>query len=630
MMKGLFFTLLLGFLCLPVFLWAQPDSVRFGVTLSEHPRLLLQKGEEQQLLKVIQADSSLTKIHQLIINQCDSLLLTRRTALGSVIAQRFQHRHVREALRRLFVLSYAWRLTGKEAYFARAKHELWLTLILAQWNREKLDDVAEITVATSLAYDWLYSNLSPTERTFVQNTIAEKGLLAIQAPRKSSWAPPTDTHKQMASTALAYGALAIYESQPLLAHQCLNQAIRSTDQLLTLYAPDGAYPYGYSAWSDATSFTALLISALQKEFKADFGLLKPAGFVNTGVYGLQMRAPSGQCFNYGESTPVTSVQPSLFWLARHPNNQQLGAWERNWLLNQPVDNWKNEALLPAILLWSYDQTWSLPSEQPARVWVGNGLMPVASLRSSWADPHALFLGLKGGSASLRGAQMDVGSFIVEAQGERWGIDLGEQNIDSLVTAGVDMHDTGPNAARWLVFRNSNGAHNTLATNYLPQSTSGYAPIISSSEQPSFLNAITDLKEIYSEALVSAKRGVAIIDNQYMVVQDEVETGEKETVLRWAMVTAAQVQIINDNQVLLQQSDKRLGLVVDSAAEVKIQTWSTGPRYEYDSTNPGTLLVGFEAKIPANTKQSWRVRLIPGSNSPASTTTFIPLAEWPHN
>ncbi|WP_080059232.1 heparinase II/III domain-containing protein [Spirosoma aerolatum] len=629
-MKASVPVLLIWILLCPLLLLAQPDSISLGVTLSDHPRLLLPKAEEQLLLKAIQSDSTLARIHQGLIAQCDSLVPIRRTALSALRVERFQDRDVREALRRLFVLSYGWRLTGKETYFQRAKSELWHTLILAQWNRERLDVVAQITVATSLAFDWLYPNLTPKERIFVQKTIAEKGLQAIMAPSDSSWTPPTDTQKQMANTALAYGALAIYESKLLLAHACLNQAIRSTDQLLALYAPHGAYPYGYSAWSDATNFTALLISALQKEFKTDFGLLKPTGFVNTSAYGLQMRAPSGRCFNYGESSLAAPVQPSLFWLARLPNTHEFGAWERNWFSNQPVASWQHEALLPAILLWSYDQTWTKPLQPPTKVWFDNGAMPVASLRSSWSDPQPLFIGLKAGSPSLRGAHMDVGSFIIEAQGERWGIDLGYQNTDSLVLAGTNMHDTGPNAARWLVFRNSNMAHSTLTANYLPQSTSGYASIISSSDQPSFLNAVTDLKELYPDLLVSAKRGVAIIDNQYLLVQDEVETGEKETILRWAMVTAAQIQVIDDQQIVLQQSGKQLGLVVDSSVKVKMQTWSTGPRYEYDSTNAGTLLIGFEVKVPPHTKQSWRVRLLPGTNGLGAPSSIIPLSDWPHN
>ncbi len=299
---------------------APMDSISAAVTISEHPRILLCQGEEQALLQVIQSDSSLRLVHNLLLSQCDSLLLIKRTALSSMRVGRMQHSDVREALRRLFALAYGWRLTGRPDYFDRAKQELWMVLIVFS-NPEQVEHLAEITTAASLAYDWLYVNLSTRERDFAQKTILQKGIEAALAPRDSSWSVPTDYQKQVINTGLVFGTLAIYETQPDLARSILNRSIRSTRQLLSLYEPDGAYPYGYSAWSYATSFTALLISALQTGFKTDFGLLDQPGFLKTASYGLHMRAPSGNCFNYGETVLEAPLQPVQFWLASQADNQ---------------------------------------------------------------------------------------------------------------------------------------------------------------------------------------------------------------------------------------------------------------------------------------------------------------------
>jgi hypothetical protein len=605
------------------------DSIRADVTISEHPRLLLPQGEQLALQQAVQADTNLRLIHQLILTQCDSLLLTRRSALSGLQVGRIQHSQVREALRRLFALAYGWRLTGRQAYFDRAKFELWQVLMLTHWNPERVEDLAEITTAASLAYDWLYTHFSLKDRSFVQKTILKKGLEAALAPRNRNWLVPTDYQQQVANTGLVYGALAIYETQPDLARLILNRSIQSTRQLLTLYEPDGAYPYGYSAWNYATSFTTLLISALQKEFNTDFGLLSQPGFLKTTAYGLHMRAPSGNCFNYGEADLEASLQPAQFWFAHQPGNPWAGGQERKWLVSGVQRYGPPEALLPAILIWSVNQTGRVPAQAPSRVWVGRGPTPVALLRSSWTDSSALFIGLKGGTASLSGAQMDAGSFVVEAQGVRWAIDLGWQNTDSLRLSGLAMQETGQNSPRWLVFRNSNMSHNTLVANYGPQLVQGYAPIVSSSNQDSFLSAITDLGELYEESLVSAKRGVAILEGRSLLIQDEVETASKETVLRWAMVTGAQVEVIDSHRVVLHQSGKQMLVTVDADSGLTMRTWSTGPRYEYDSTNPGTLLVGFETTIPPQTKRSWRVRLVPGGGPVEAISPILSLSQWPH-
>ncbi|RRB01133.1 heparinase II/III domain-containing protein [Larkinella rosea] len=607
---------------------AQLDSIRATATLSEHPRILLSQGEVQALQQAIQSDTSLGLVHQLLLAQCDSILLSKRSALSPTRVGRIQHSDVREALRRLFALSYGWRLTGRQAYFDRAKHELWMVLIV-YWHREQVEHLAEITTAASLAYDWLYSNLSPRDRDFVQKTIIKKGLEAAFIPRDSSWTVPTDYQKQVVNTGLVFGALAIYETQPELARSILNRSIRSTRQLLTHYEPDGAYPYGYSAWSYATSFTALLISALQNEFKTDFGLLAQTGFLKTAAYGLHMRAPSGNCFNYGKADLEAPLQPVQFWLAHRAENQWAGWKERNWLVSKKANAWQKEALLPALLIWSYRQPLTGNSQPPGQVWVGRGKAPIALLRSSWHDSTALFMGLKAGTPSLADAHMDVGSFVVESQGVRWAIDLGPQNMDSLQLAGVDMQQTNQNAPRWLVYRNSTMGHNTLVANYGAQLVNGFAPISSHSNQPAFLNAITDLTSLYADDLVSARRGVAIRNGRSMLVQDEVETGSKETVMRWAFVTGAEVERIDSHRAILSQSGKKLLVALDPGSGLTLRTWSTGPRYEHDSVNPGTMQVGFETTIPPGTKRSWKVEFIPEIVSLEAVSPMVPLAQWPH-
>lgn len=57
-------------------------------------------------------------------------------------------------------------------------------------------------------------------------------------------------------------------------------------------------------------------------------------------------------------------------------------------------------------------------------WSEGGAQPQAVLRSSWNDKRATYVGIKAGSANNGHGHMDIGSFILEANGVRWAVDLG--------------------------------------------------------------------------------------------------------------------------------------------------------------------------------------------------------------
>src|SRR4030042_5412969 len=155
------------------------------------------------------------------------------------------------------------------------------------------------------------------------------------------------------------------------------------------------------------------------------------------------------------------------------------------------------------------------------IWVGQGENPVAIMRTSWTDPDAIYAGLKTGSPSVNHGHMDAGSFIMDAKGERWVMDFGMQDYNSLESAGVNLWNMGQTSTRWDVFRYNNLAHNTLTINNQYQKVTGKATVISYSGQADLLNAVTDMSSVYAGYLKKAIRGLAIVDNQYVMVRDEI-------------------------------------------------------------------------------------------------------------
>ncbi|WP_332369680.1 heparinase II/III domain-containing protein [Spirosoma telluris] len=180
-----------------------------------------------------------------------------------------------------------------------------------------------------------------------------------------------------------------------------------------------------------------------------------------------------------------------------------------------------------------------------------------------------------------------------------------------------------------MFRYNNFVHNTLTINNGLQRVAGKAAITSYSTTPQFMNATTDLTDVYKESLAKLNRGIAIIDKAQVIVRDEFETLSTETTVRWTMLTSATVSLPGGNKAELTRDGKKLILQVDEPARIELKTWPTNPPHDYDAPNPGTTLVGFEVTLPANAKTALTVRLIPENAANKVQQKVRPLLQWPH-
>jgi hypothetical protein len=263
------------------------------------------------------------------------------------------------------------------------------------------------------------------------------------------------------------------------------------------------------------------------------------------------------------------------------------------------------------------------------IWVGKGRNPVALMRSSWTDPKAIYVGFKAGTARAGHGHMDAGSFIMEADGVRWASDFGGDNYNAIESKGIGMElwNDSQQSRRWQVFRYNNMAHNTLTVNNQLHRADGYADILSWSSNTGFMNAVADLSKVFEGQLSHSLRGVAIVDGQYVTVRDEITATDRETTVRWTLLTTTDAKITGKNTIELKKDGKKLKIEVAEPAGVTMKTWPTLPPNDYEAQNRGTVLVGFEVKVPAGTSTALTVKLIP--QSAKKTSTKIPeLKDWP--
>lgn len=339
-----------------------------------------------------------------------------------------------------------------------------------------------------------------------------------------------------------------------------------------------------------------------------------------------MIAPSGKSFNWSDNGANANLSPAMFWFADKKGDASVLYSEKQFLDIADFSKFKNIRELPAIMLWAKDiklKDIKVPSE---KFWMGQGLNPIAMMRTSWTDKNAIYLGFKSGSPSVNHGHMDVGSFVMEADGVRWASDPGMQNYESLESKGMKIFGRDQQAQRWTVYRMNNNSHNVITIDDQFQQVKGYAKIDKSSDKKDFMFVVSDITAVYEGQMKKVVRGAAVKNEKYVVIRDEVETLGKDTKFKWAMFTPAEVEI-GDNSAVLTANGKKMYLKVKGPANIEIKTWSTAPTTDYDAPNNGTVMIGFECVLPADSKESFEILLIPEKSVNKADFLSKELNKW---
>jgi hypothetical protein len=584
-----------------------------------HPRLFLPAGGEAALRRQIAADPLMRKAHAGLVREADRQLTTKpveRVLIGRRLLDKS-----RTALSRVLHLGLAWRLTGERKYLDRARAELTAAAQFADWNPKHFLDVAEMTTAVAVGYDWFYPALDEPTRVLLRTAIVEKGLKPSLTA--NAWTRATNNWNQVCNAGITAGALAVAESEPALAAQLIARAINTVPVSMHEYSPDGAYPEGPGYWAYGTTFNVILVSALESVFGTDFGLSEQPGFLATADYFLHVTGPSGYYFNYSDcGRGGQSLAPAMFWFANRRKEPHL-LWGEVAKFEETARrdmSRSQDRTYPMMLLWMSGAP-AQRVEPRALSWTGHGTTPVAFHRSSWKD-DASYVALKGGSPSANHAHMDIGAFVMDADGVRWADDLGMQDYNSLESKGVNLWGRAQDGQRWTVFRLGTSAHNVLMVDGQQQRVDGNAPIVVAKQG----RTVVDAASVYKGQLAAARRGVVLQPDRSVRVQDEFTTLGRPATVRWAMVTRAEVRLEAAGATLVQEG-KKLGFRVLEPAKAKVRIYPTDPPpTALDARNEGTRMIGFEATVPANQAQRFVVELVPHS-ARAADAAIVPLAQW---
>ncbi|MFC2089370.1 heparinase II/III family protein [Bacteroidota bacterium] len=576
-------------------------------SLNDHPRLIITndivqyintKGNPANELRGI----FLETCDEMLEMECPEYLLEGRRLLGVS----------RTYLKRISYLSLAYRLTGKMEYLWKSEELMLASAEFPNWNPSHFLDVAEMTMALAIGYDWLFDELSPDKRRQILDAIIEMGLKP-SADQDHFWINARHNWNQVCHAGMAFGAWAVYEDAPELAKEIISRAEENIRIPEREYLPDGVYFEGPSYWTYGTSFNALFISAwegIHRDKTYDMN----EGFLNSGSYFLHVHGPAGS-YNYSDGRSGFGLSPAAFWFAQKTMNPELLFYQAKDIEDLKDGNRQisprglGDRLFPFILIWLSD-TDKKPDPPSELVWTGHGEQPLSLNRSSWSE-DAIYLGIKGGSPSLNHAHMDVGSFIMDALGERWAIDLGSHDYNSLESQGIEIWDSEQNGERWSVFRYTNYSHNTLVIDDKYQQVDSHAPIVESFSSPEKKGAIIDISEAYSASVEEVLRSAFIINNSYVVVQDKIRNNKKKSSVRWAMVVPDNVSVINSRTAVIEKNGKHSTFHIRAPENSEIKLYTTTPGNDFEDDNPGTVLLGFETQFQRYEEILLEVLLVPG-------------------
>lgn len=525
-----------------------------------HPRLIAGAADFERVRSLIRSDERARSLYIDLVEEARALAKAPAVEYKIVGPRLLQQS--RTALQRIYALALLWQLDRKPEHLARAWRELQSAGNFPDWNPSHFLDTAEMTHAFAIAYDWLYDGLTAEQREWIRQAIIRKGLApALDVyVRERGWHTVTHNWNQVCNGGIGMGALAIADTDPILATKVLTEALRSIPRAMASYAPDGGWNEGPGYWDYATRYNVYFLAALESALGSDFGLSALPGFDRAGHFRVYFSSPVGQTFNYADASAALNPSAPMYWLARR-FGQPVYAWQDHTLREARRRTPRADALA---LLWFRPESTS-PSKA---AWPLDALytgVQTVFFRSSWDDPDAIFLAAKGGDNKANHSHLDLGTFVLDALGVRWAEDLGGDDYNLPAYFGNQ---------RWTYYRLRTESHNTVLIDNENQDPKSQASILSHDFRDPESSIRFDLTAAYPTKLSRFHRTVALRDRRTAVITDEIEAPRPVEAL-WGMLTSAEVTL-DGRKATLRKSDKRL------TAEIR---QPNGARFEVLSAQP---------------------------------------------
>lgn len=526
-----------------------------------HPRLLADAVRFEQVRGLVQSDPRAKAWFASVVKQADKIMGEPVVSYDIPDGKRLLAVS-RRLVNRVYALGLVWQVTRNPKVLDRAWQELSAAAGFPDWNPSHFLDTAEMTAGMAIGYDWLYHDLTTEQRQTLRSAIIkhglEPGMLSYEGKENGWWVRAHNNWNQVCNGGMIAGALAIAEEEPELAATVVRNAVESLPLAMRNFGPDGGWFEGPGYWGYAMMYNALAIACLDSALGTDFGLSRIEGFDRAADFYIQMAGATGKSFNYADANPSDVQHSSLFWLAGKFNRSDWASYQAHH--GKP----SAESLLwyePALIT---NEVTALPNLAHFRE------VEVASARTRWQDERALFIGVKAGRNGVNHDNLDLGSFIFEALGERWIIDLGPDDYNLPAYFGQN---------RYTYYRMRAEGHNTLVINpgrNQPDQDAKAMCTLIAREADSVSTITTDLTPAYAgHGATHVQRAFTLAENA-LTLTDAVELdGAGEA--WWFFHTVAAVTVDEGGRsAVLAIEKKRLRVHMESPADARLVVMDARP------------------------------------------------------
>ena len=165
-----------------------------------HPRLLMTKADEASIKASVKGNGFWRQVDSLLMKAANGALSL--PAPQRIVTGRRLLDVSRETLRRVLLLGYAFRMTGDSRYAQRAEQELLSVSAFSDWNPSHYLDVAEMTTAVAVGYDWLFDIMSNDTKETIRKAIINKGLKPSFDAQCNGWLQKENNWNQVCNSAI--------------------------------------------------------------------------------------------------------------------------------------------------------------------------------------------------------------------------------------------------------------------------------------------------------------------------------------------------------------------------------------------------------------------------------------------
>jgi hypothetical protein len=551
----------------------------------EHPRILATDSTFQMIKDNLNTDAYIKLGHQSAIAAADALLNTPVIAYAMTenpIASQRNLVNDYQVPDYMMKLGYAYQMTGDSKYAERAWLEAQNIMNYPDWGNKHQGQflgTSQLAFGMAIAYDWFYEYWTDEQKKQMRDKIIQNVLrpgmmfFSIHGLESSGIAFYMQTEignwNQVPNAGMLTAALAIFDEEQELAARVIENTTRSLEWGTKIYEPDGAYEEGVGYWAYGTGFMINAFSSLKNTAGTLFGLDEAPGLTETPLFLMYFRGPGG-AFNYGDANEDAKTAPTdadMHWFATHYDDQDI------YTARMYTPAQRATATIKDLVYYEpgrFTVDFSFPLD--AYFEGSDNSVGSATFRSSFADSNATFLGFHAGTNNIDGHPMyDAGSFILDALGQRWALDVGDGRRDG--TSYFSMSGTQ-------FYRKRTEGHNTIVINPdagVGQDMYDTPTLVEYQSKPKGGMMITDMTALYDDQIsasntanfpnvaTSVYRGTMYDRlSDIVTVQDEITTASPATIY-WFMHTRAGIEISEDGRsAILTQGGKQLQAMMSGA------------------------------------------------------------------